>query len=154
MLPVGALRQDYDHSNWTKFTQDEQITMLSLWCMMRAPLIVGANLPQNDAFTLQLLTNPDILEIERTTHCAHQLYRTENEIVWIAPRKDGNGIYLALFNISEEDHEIVVDPDVCGMGNMQHAKELWTQNCYEIDSHLSCIVKKHGAAVFHLTGTV
>ena len=154
MLPVGALRQDYDHSNRTKFTQDEQITMLSLWCMMRAPLIVGANLPQNDAFTLKLLTNPDILEIERTAHCAHQLYRTENEVVWIAPRKDGKGIYLALFNISEEDHEIVVDPDICGMEKMQHAKELWTQNCYEIDSHLSCIVKKHGAAVFHLTGTV
>ena len=128
--------------------------MMSLWCMMRAPLIVGANLPQNDAFTLQLLTNRDILEIERAAHCAHQLFRTENEIVWIAPRRDGNGIYLALFNIAEEDHKIAVNLDTCSMETLHHAKELWTQNRYEVKNQLACTVKKHGAAVFLLTGTV
>ena len=44
MLPVGALRQDYTEENWTRFTQDEQIIMMTLWCMMRSPLICGAHL--------------------------------------------------------------------------------------------------------------
>ena len=46
MLPVGALRVVYEENTWTKFTQAEQITMMTLWCMMRSPLMIGADLPE------------------------------------------------------------------------------------------------------------
>lgn len=151
MLPVGALRQDYDSSDFTKFTKDEQITMMSLWCMMRAPLIVGANLPQNDAFTLELLTNRDILAIEETTHCAHQLYRTDSAIVWLAPRKDGKGGYLALFNIAEEEQTICVDLSECEMDSYHLTKELWSQKSGTAEGMLRAKVASHGAAVFYLS---
>ncbi len=39
MFPVGPIRQVYDVNNWTNFTQDEQITMLTLWSIMRSPLM-------------------------------------------------------------------------------------------------------------------
>ena len=147
MLPVGSLRQDYDEGDNTKFTQDEQITMMSLWCMMRSPLIIGAHLPKNDEFTLKLLTNADVLAIEKESHCAHQLYRTENEIAWAAPRKDGKGIYIALFNISDEDREISFAP-ACAEIDYKNAKELWSGNKVAVSDNMTCKIPQHGAEIY------
>ena len=85
MLPIGALRQCEDPSGWTRFTEAEQRTMLTLWCMMRSPLMIGAEMQKNDAFTLSLLTNASILEILKESWCAHPLRTTETESVWISP---------------------------------------------------------------------
>ncbi len=150
MLPVGALRQDYDMQDWTKFTHEEQISMMSLWCMIRSPLFVGANLPKNDEFTLGLLTNKEVLDIQETSHCAHQLFRTETEIAWFAPRKDGRGCYLALFNVSECDREISLSLADFELETGKEIKELWSGQEWKTEEILMVNIKKHGAAVFYL----
>lgn len=128
MLPVGALRQCYDShpaGKWTKFTQAEQRTMLTLWCMLRSPLMIGGDLPKNDDFTLSLLTNEAVLAIERESWCAHPLFNTEEACAWIAPRKDGKGCYVAAFNLSDKARRVAVDSALveCGFST---ATELWT----------------------------
>ena len=148
MLPVGALRQDYNEKDWTRFTCDEQITMMSLWCMMRSPLFVGADLPKNDDFTLKILTNEEVLEIQEKSHCAHQLYRSDSEVAWLAPRKDGLGCYLALFNISESDKEIIVNLADFELDKYKISKELWNQSKCDVEQILKAEVKKHGAVIY------
>jgi hypothetical protein len=150
MLPVGALRQDYNPDDRTNFTKEEQITMLTLWCMMRSPLIAGAHLPKNDAFTLKLLTNKAVLDIQQYSHCAHQLSRNEEEILWIAPRKDGQGTYLAMFNISDAAKDIRVNLASCELEDGTTVTELWSGKTIPVsDTHtLSFPVNSHGAAVF------
>lgn len=150
MLPIGALRQDYGQENWTRFTKEEQMTMMSLWCMMRSPLIAGGHLPKNDDFTLKLLTNADVLEIEENSHCAHQLYRNEAEIAWIAPFKNGNGCYLALFNISDEDRQMAISLENYELDHFKNCKELWSQENLPVSGVLTVDVKKHGAVIFKI----
>lgn len=68
MLPVGHLsvaHRSVGEDRWTHFTRDEQLTHLSLWSLLPSPLMVGANLPDNDAWTLALLTNPEILAVNQ-----------------------------------------------------------------------------------------
>jgi hypothetical protein len=128
MLPVGALRQCYDshpRGKWTNLTQAEQRTMLTLWCMLRSPLMVGAELTKNDDFTLGLLTNRAVLAIERESWCAHPLITTADECVWIAPFKGGAGCYVAAFNLSDRARRIQVD-ESCLEGTPARATELWT----------------------------
>ena len=128
MLPVGALRQCYDshpRGEWTNFTEAEQRTMLTLWCMLRSPLMVGAELTKNDDFTLALLTNRDVLSIERESWCAHPLVTTADECAWIAPRRDGTGCYVAAFNLSDRTRRVQVD-EGCLEGAPARATELWT----------------------------
>src|SRR5262249_45395418 len=51
MLPIGAIRLERPKppaAHWTKFTHDEQITLMTLWCIARSPLFVGGNMPDND----------------------------------------------------------------------------------------------------------
>lgn len=148
MLPVGALRQCYDEGEWTRFTEDEQITMMSLWCMLRSPLMLGGELTKNDDFTLCLITNKDILDIEKLAHCAHQLYRTDDEIAWIAPKKSGDGVYVALFNISNKNRKITFAPDEYEIDSYESARELWSGKAVKmVSGKLSLNVRGHGAVV-------
>ena len=48
MLPFGAIRQCYDENEWTKFTNDELFTNMTLWSIMRSPLILGGEMTKFD----------------------------------------------------------------------------------------------------------
>lgn len=152
MLPVGAILQDYGREGWTKFTEDEQYTMLSLWCIMRSPLMIGGDMRYNDEFTLKLLTNSDVLEMLSQSRSAHQLYRrTENgaeRIVWSAFRRDG-GRYIAVFNTSEKAAEITVAFDECELDSKTVTlRELWTGEVTETAAGIKALINPHGVKVY------
>lgn len=150
MLPVGALRQCYeDHpaGGWTNFTEAEQRTMMTLWCMLRSPLMVGAELTKNDPFTLSLLTNAGVLAIERESWCAHPLFTTDEACAWIAPRKDGGGCYVAAFNLSDRARKVGVD-DALIERAYARATELWTG--VRPRKGLSARLAPHDAAVWRV----
>jgi alpha-galactosidase len=46
-------------------THDEQLTLISFWSLLPSPLMVGANLPDNDTWTLVLLTNPEVIAVNQ-----------------------------------------------------------------------------------------
>lgn len=110
MLPAGAIRQVQSPEEWTHFTQAELRTMMTLWCIMPAPLMFGGELTKLDAFTLNLITNRDVLDMAKAIHCAHPLYTREDAVAWMAPRRDGHGCYLALFNLTDEACVLVPAP--------------------------------------------
>ncbi len=68
MLPLGHLsvgHRSVGADRFTHLTRDEQLTLLSLWSLLPSPLMVGANLPDNDAWTLALLTNPEVIAVNQ-----------------------------------------------------------------------------------------
>ena len=143
MLPVGALRQCYEKGDWTHFTQAEQRAMMTLWCMLRSPLMIGGDLPKNDEFTLKLLTNQAVLDIEKTSWCAHPLYTTAEECAWIAPRRDGQGAYAAVFNLSDVPREVSLQVEY----PFAQATELWTGKSY---TELKACLPAHDAALWRI----
>ena len=148
MLPVGALRQCSDPDGWTQFTQAEQRTMMTLWCMMRSPLMIGGEMTKNDEFTLKLLTNGDVLAIEKESWSAHPLYTNGDESAWIAPRRDGNGYYLALFNLSDGERTVTVSAAEQDTAGISGARELWTGRETGKTDRISATLPPHDAAVF------
>ena len=75
MLPIGYIKQDYSPDITTKFTKDEQVTMLTLWSIFRSPLIIGGEMTKFDDFTMSLLTNEGILKMHRNARHSHQVWR-------------------------------------------------------------------------------
>ncbi len=147
MLPFGAIRlcgAETAKGRWTMFTEDEQRTLMTLWCMMRSPLMMGGELTKCDPFTLSLLTNENVLNIQKSSFCAHPLRTTDEEAVWIAPRKDGQGMYIAVFNLSDEVRSITVTEEETEIP-VSKAVELWTGT----DSlELSAELGPHACAVW------
>ena len=126
MLPLGALRLCYEGGDqWTRFTPAEQRTLMTLWCVMRSPLMMGGDLTKNDPFTLSLLTNPAVLAMEKEGWCARPLRTAEEEAIWIAPRKDGRGCFAAVFNLSDSPRRVAVPEEAMETG-FRTARELWT----------------------------
>ncbi len=128
MLPVGRLQKyrNKPRGRWTNFSENEQITMLTLWSIFRSPLMIGGEMRDNDDFTLRLLTNERIIEMNKTSRGAKEVFRNESEIIWQAP--EGEKKYIAIFNISDSEREIVINAGEYGIQNT--VKELWTNKEY------------------------
>jgi len=151
MLPVGAILQVYNKDAWTKFTEDEQITMMSLWCIFRSPLMIGGEMTKFDKFTMDLLTNEGILKMHRNARHSHQVWRKEvdgmEHIVWTAMDCDG-GQYVAVFNAGDTDSNIKVNLAELEIYKDVQGTELWSGEKVEASEELPVAVKSHSAKVF------
>lgn len=107
MLPFGIVEFDRP----TRFTKEEQKTCMSLWCIARSPLILGADMTKLDQFTIDLLTNPEVLAINQDSTNNRQLSRDDDLIVWAADVTDSNDKYVALFNAQSNDDPFELPDD-------------------------------------------
>ncbi len=73
-------------------TTEEYRTQMSLWCLLAAPLIVGADLTQISPPALALLTHPEVIAIDQDTLGVqgHRVYEEGPMEVWIKPLGDGS----------------------------------------------------------------
>ena len=159
MLPIGPILQDYDTANRTKFTKDEQITMMSLWAIFRSPLMIGGDMTGFDDFTMSLVTNKKILEMHKNARHSHQVWRRKEDgsehILWAAASADG-GNYAALFNTGDTESEICLKLSELEIYSSDvRVTELWNGEIKGIDmieSNPAVYLKlnPHGAAVLNL----
>ncbi len=115
MLPLGRLSKNGTchgpQNRMTQFTQDEQYTLMTLWGIFKSPLMMGGNMPENDEFTLSLMTNRAYCDMYHTSFGARQVLRDEKNnkgtIIWSS---NGKGCkYLAVFNTDTKARNIKVD---------------------------------------------
>lgn len=142
MLPLGYVGKGFGNERKTNFTKDEQVTMMTLWCIFRSPLMIGAELTKLDDFSLQLLTNDKALHLLENSHGAREIKADENIIVWVSEDNNGVDKYVAVFNISETDMDVNIS-ELSGIAG--DGVELWSGEPVPADKEL-CIAK-HGAVL-------
>jgi len=102
MLPVGNLSVRSEIKTHlprrTNFTENEQYSMITLWCMMRSPLMIGADMSGMDEFTLSLLTNSEALEINQNSTNGREVFASGDTIIWSAENPVTKINYVAFFN--------------------------------------------------------
>lgn len=148
MLPVGMLGKGFGDERMTRFTKDEQITMMTLWCIFRSPLMIGAELTLMDKWTKGLLTNPEVLALLSDKCKASQLARNGDRCIWYSSHRENGFNYLAVFNLSEEESEIVIQTCLLNIENFKDIcfKELWTGEIFTCTTKdLVLKVPGHGA---------
>ncbi|RZL47283.1 MAG: glycoside hydrolase family 27 protein [Pedobacter sp.] len=128
MIPLGriAIRGERGKDRMTRLTKDEQYSLMTFFTIFRSPLMFGGDLPSNDAFTLSLLNNKDILKMHKESTNVRQLFM-ENGQVAVTSRNSKTGeIYLALFNIGDKQTvNIKVNLKELGINNKYKIKDLW-----------------------------
>ncbi len=95
MLPLGTLVLG---TRTTRFTPDEQITLMTLWSISRSPLMHGGDMTKTDPFTLSLLTNDEVLAVNQHSTKNRPLFDRDGLIAWTATDPANGDTYLALFN--------------------------------------------------------
>lgn len=152
MLPIGPIKQDYAPENRTHFTKDEQITMMTLWCIFRSPLMIGGEMTGFDAFTMSLLTNEALLGMHRNARHAHPVWRKEingtEHILWTAVSAEG-GRYVAVFNTGEQDSEIELPLAELELSGTLSGLDIWSGSEVTAADSIKTSVKSHGARAFY-----
>jgi alpha-L-fucosidase len=101
MLPLGILQK----GRQTKFSRDEQYTLMTLWSIARSPLIFGGDMTRMDDFTLSLLTNDEVIAVNQNSYANRQLFRRDGLVAWVADVPGSNDKYIALFNTRDKPAE-------------------------------------------------
>lgn len=159
MLPLGYLGKGFGEERQTFFTKDEQKTMMTLWCIFGAPLMLGAEMTKLDEWTQSLLTNEKILKLLTPDCVPVQICLDDKKAVWMARNKEEKASYLAMFNLDETACRIKVDlKELLLDENPQVLLDLWTneeikiaESNFENKEFVSqAEIPAHGCVVYQL----
>lgn len=108
----------------SRLTPDEQYTHVSLWSLLAAPLLIGCDISKLDAFTLNLLTNDEVLAIDQDT-LGVQATRVREEL-WVKPLADGSKA-IGIFNLDTVYREMILPWKEVGMTGPVLVRNCWQQ---------------------------
>lgn len=154
MLPLGRISKNGSchgpQNRYTQFTRDEQITLMSLWCIFRSPLMFGGELNENDDFTLSLITNPEIIAVNQRSGKGKQVYNDGQTVVWTAESERACAL-AAVFNISDEKRDITLNLSELSLPEKGVLRDLWKRaDIKEVNGSFGVTLNAHGAAVFEI----
>ncbi len=150
MLVVGMVGWGNLHP--TGLTPNEQYTHISLWCLLASPLLIGCDMAQLDDFTLGLLTNDEVLEVNQDPlgKQAALLVRTGNVEVWAKEMEDGSKA-VGLFNRGRIEAPVTVKWSDLGIAGTQIVRDLWRQKDQgTFDSEFTAKVARHGVVLIRV----
>ncbi len=148
MLPLGRLALG---ARDTKFTPDEQRTLMTLWSIARSPLIMGGDLRHLDRPTLDLLTNPEVIAVNQASYDNQPHFVEDGVRMWSARMPRSNDRYLALFNTDKTTKRVQVRLDMIGLKGHVGVRDLWARHDLATASGiLTQDVPSHGAALYRL----
>jgi len=154
MLVVGKLGWG-DHPRPTRLTGNEQITHISLWSMLAAPLIIGCDLTQLDQFTGDVLMNPEVLDIDQDPLGSAATRRWQDGDLEIWARKLYDGSYaIGLFNRGTESAKIetVWTRDLAGANGRFKIRNVWQRkNQGSSTTGYAAQVPAHGTVLIRVT---
>jgi hypothetical protein len=153
MLPIGRIgpRPPEGVDRATRFTKDEQVTLMSLWAIARSPLMIGGDLPSLDPWTLSLITNREVLAVNQTCSDSHEFSRNGDEVAWIARAPDEK-VYVALFNLSDRLATIALPLTSLRGPRVHRVRDLWArQDRGTAESTLVQSLAPHGSFLCQLT---
>lgn len=154
MLPMNKLGYGWapaeaEHKGWMcKFTKDETKTMLTLWNIFRAPLMLGTDLPQLDDYNLSLITNDEIIAMNKNPNQAYQSTPacTEDIVSWVNECADGKSYYECYFNLSEKEQTIKMNLET---GKASNIRELWEHKDYGKKAEF--VIPPHGCVALKVS---
>lgn len=145
-------------SNWkgetvlTPLTPNEQYTQVSLWSLQAAPLIFSGDITRLDDFTLSLLTNDEIIEVDQDPmgRPGWRVTKGNRLEVWKRPLEDGS-IAVGLFNRDEAESEITALWTDLGITGKQKVRDLWSQkDLGRFNKKFSAMVGRHGVVMVRM----
>lgn len=112
----------------TKLTPDEQYTHISLWCLLSSPLLIGCDLQRLDPFTLNLLTNDEVLAIDQDPlgSQAEQVILEGDMQVWLKRLADGRHA-VGIFNLADSTINYSLSFKTAGLPETLKIRDLWRQ---------------------------
>ena len=127
MLVVGKL--GWGKVRPTRLTPNEQYTHISLWCLLAAPLLIGCDLAQLDDFTMNLLSNDEVIAVDQDPlgKQAARITKNGDLEIWAKDMEDGSKA-VGLFNRGETAAHVEIKWSDLGLKGPHRVRDLWRQS--------------------------
>lgn len=155
MLVVGTVGWGDPHPS--KLKPDEQYLHFSLWSLFSAPLLIGCDMEKLDAFTLNLLTNDEVIAINqdplgKQATCVQTIGDLR---IYVKELEDGSrAVGFCNFGLEKVDISYK-DFHQLGIKGKQIVRDLWRQkdvaSINADNGSLSVKVPVHGVVLYKLT---
>ena len=127
MLVVGTVGWGNPHPS--KLRPDEQYLHFSLWCLFSAPLLIGCDMEKLDDFTMNLLTNDEVIAINqdplgKQATCVQTIGDVR---IYVKALEDGSHA-VGFTNFGQEKAELTYsDFKKLGLKGNLNVRDLWRQ---------------------------
>ena len=135
----------------------EYETHFSLWCLMKAPLLIGCDLRNIDSEALRILTNKEVIAVNQDKLGVQgNKKKSDNDLeVWAGPL-DGGAVTVVLLNRGTSSANVTAEWTDIGLKSSTKAtvRDLWKLKDIGVmqDSVTSAVVS-HGVAMYKITPT-
>ena len=134
-------------------TADEQYSYMSMWSLMASPLFFGGDMSQMDDFTLGILCNSEVIDVDQDAlgWQGRVIRQSADEFILEKPLEDGS-VAVGLFNLSENSRKMSVNLTDLGLDGSWKVRDLWRQKeIGAVSSSLSDEVAPHGVTFVRLS---
>lgn len=112
-----------------ELTTNQRYQYVTLWSIVCAPFFFSCDINEIDEFTIRLLTNADVMNINQDElgHVAEVLKNENDEIIMLKKLVDGSKV-LAIFNTNSQNEKVIdVDLSSLGVKNKVDIYDVWRQ---------------------------
>lgn len=153
ILPLGKLCIDGsymgDMGRDSGFAKEEQKTMMTLWAVFRSPLFFGGELRLTDNYTLSLVTNPEVINVNQNSEKPLFVYNKGGIAVW--QTKIENCTAVAVFNLSDEEKHYKLSFSDLGIENVRAVRDLWARkDIPKCENDVAVSLKPHSSEFFEI----
>ena len=156
MLIVG--RVGWGHLHPTHLTPDEQYTHISLWCLLSAPLLIGCDMTKLDDFTLNLLSNDEVLALDQDALGKEATCVVTNGEVRVYEKElEDGGRAIGFFNLGAAPAKLEFNEFAkLGLAGKQRVRDLWRQQDLpdvtdSMKDSFSVPIPAHGVQLYKFT---
>jgi alpha-galactosidase len=124
---IGAQRGGkFERSHPCPLTPNEQYSFMSLWCLMACPLFYSGDVSKLDDFTLRILCNPELIDINQDSlgKCARVLARTKQGFFLVKELDDG-GLAIGLCNQDRAPRRMTLKWADAGLPHPRRVCDCW-----------------------------
>jgi alpha-galactosidase len=135
----------------TRLTPDEQYSHISLWSLWSAPIIIGCPPERLDEFTLSLLSNDEVIEIDQDPlGMQAKSVTVEKGEVLVKNMEDGT-LAIGLFNPGDEPQTVKITWEALGLKGNQIVRDVWRQkDLGTFEQSFSSEVPSHGVILVRI----
>jgi hypothetical protein len=155
MIPFGHICQrncDVHPDRWTRFTRDEQLTLMSLWALAPSPFMLGMNLPDNDEWTTVILTNPEVLAVNQDPsgeQAQKKLSPLPSVETWAKKLSDGSSA-IGFFNRTDKIVSVNFAWPKLGFSAPSEVRDLWLRKDLGREENFVADLPPHGCVLLQV----
>ncbi len=152
MIGTQTRRGTFEMAHPCPLTPSEQYAFISLWCLSAAPLFYSGDMGQLDPFTLNVLCNAEVLDVDQDElgQCGRVIPVGKKTFVMVKDLADGSKA-VGLFNRGVVPARVAAVWSEVGLGGAQRVRDLWRQQDLGVfDKTFEAAVPRRGGVLIRV----